>query len=152
MIGPQVIEPLQSVFPTSVGGWVGLIAGSTALGLLVVDRLTARGKNLATIDRKLDELCGKVDDMEGKLEVVDGLAGSVRELTQEWRGVLGDNGYRSRINRNSERITAIERRNTGIDAVQKARDEDERRSGGQHRRAMDRELNNLIPEEREEKP
>lgn len=152
VIGPQVIEPLQSVFPTSVGGWVGLIAGSTALALLAVDRLTARGKNLATIDRKIDGLCSQISDMEGELKVVDGLADSVRELTQEWRGVLGDNGYRSRINRNSERITAIERRNYEIDAIKKARDEDERRSGGQHRRLMDRELNNLLPEEREEKP
>lgn len=129
---------------------MGLATGTTAIVVLVVDRLTTRGKNLATIDRKLDGLCDQITDMEGELKVVDGLAESVRELTQEWRGVPGsDNGYRSIIRANQRRLDAIEKRNDGLDAVRK---EDERRSGGQHRRLMDRELNNLIPEEREEKP
>lgn len=143
---------IETIWPTSAGGWVGLVAGSTALGLLIVDRLTARGKNLATISSKLDELCGQVADFEGKLEVVDGLAESVRELTQEWRGTPGNpNGYRAIIQENQRRLAAIEKRNYEIDAIKKARDEDDRRSGGQHRRLMDRELNNLMPEEREEK-
>lgn len=141
---PDIIEPIQSVFPTSVGGWVGLIAGSIALTLLVVDRLTARGRNLATIDRKIDGLCGQITDMEGELKVVDGLAESVRELTQEWRGIPGSgNGYRSIINENRRRIDAMEKRNVGLDAI---REEDERRSGGKHRRAMDNELDRILPE------
>lgn len=140
---------VDSIWPTSIGGWVGLVTGTSALVVLVVDRLTARGRSLATIDRKIDGLCTQITDMEGELKVVDGLTESVRELTQEWRGVPGsDNGYRSIIRDNKRRIDAIERRNYGLDEVRK---EDERRSGGQHRRQMDRELNNLLPEEREEK-
>lgn len=141
---------VESLWPTSVGGWVGLIAGSSALVLLIVDRLTARGKNLAVIAGKLDTLCGQVDDFEGKLQAVDGLVESVRELTQEWRGTPGSpNGYRAIIRDNQRRLDAIEKRNTGIDAI---RDEDERRGGGKHRRYSDRELNNLLPEDREERP
>lgn len=150
MIVPEV-GGIETIWPTSVGGWVGLAAGTTALVYLFIDRLTARGKNLAIIAGKLDGLCGQVDDFEGKLAVVDGLAESVRELTQEWRGTPGSpNGYRAIIRDNQRRLDAIERRNTGIDAVQRAREEDDRRGHGQHRRAMDRELNNLLPEEREE--
>lgn len=129
---------------------MGLATGTSAIVVLVVDRLTTRGKNLATIDRKLDGLCDQITDMESELQVVDGLAESVRELTQEWRGVPGSgNGYQARINRNTERIEKMERRNNRIDDI---RAEDERRGGGQHRRVSDRELNNLLPEEREEKP
>lgn len=147
-----MIPTPESVWPASIGGWVGLVAGSLALTLLIVDRLTARGKNLAAIGGKIDTLCGQVDDMEGKLGAVDGLAESVRELAQEWRGTPGsDNGYRSIIRENQRRLAAIEKRNYEIDAIKRARDEDDRRSGGQHRRQMDRELNNLIPEDREEK-
>jgi hypothetical protein len=139
---------VDSVFPTSIGGWVGLIAGSTALVLLVVDRLTARGKNLATIDRKIDGLCGDIEDMKDELKAVDGLAKSVQELTQEWRGVGDNNGYRALIRDSSRRIRVIEERNNRLDAV---REEDERRSGGQHRRLMDEELSKILPEKREEK-
>lgn len=101
------------------------------------------------IDGKLDTLCADVEELDSRLDVVDGLADSVRELTQEWRGVDGTNGYKSIIRRHDSELIEIRRRNDRLDAV---REEDERRSGGQHRRKMDRELNNLIPEQREEKP
>jgi hypothetical protein len=130
---------------------VGLIAGSTALTLLIVDRLTARGKSLAKLDNKIDGLCDRIDDMDGRLTAVDGLAKTVGELVYEWRGVDGENGYKSIIRNDHRRIDAIEKRNNIIDALKQAHDDDIRRSGGQQRRQSDREINNLLPEDREEK-
>jgi hypothetical protein len=154
----EVIAPVESVFPTSIGGWVGLVAGTTALALLIVDRLTARGKNLATIDRKIDGLCDQVEDIENTQKVMDGhldtLSQEVRDLRYEWQGRDGNNGGRQRIREHETRIRAIEDRNIKIDAVT-AR---ERESyGGPERRRdlrreIDREINGIIPEEREEKP
>lgn len=130
-------------------GWGGFIFGLVACGKLLWDGLIGKGKSLAVIDGKLDTLCADVEELDSRLDVVDGLADSVRELTQEWRGVDGTNGYKSIIRRHDSELIEIRRRNDRLDAV---REEDERRSGGQHRRKMDRELNNLIPEQREEKP
>lgn len=150
MLPPEVVAPIQSVTATSVMGWGGFLFSLIACSVLVWKEITGRGKSLAVIDGKIEHLSEQMEEMDGKLAVVDGLSESVRELAQEWRGVPGSgNGYRSIINKNTDRINAIEKRNQGIDAV---RDEDFRRSHGQQRRHMDRELNNLMPEEREEKP
>jgi hypothetical protein len=149
MFAPDGLAPITSITATSVMGWGAFIISVLTFATVTWDRVVGRGKSLQSIDGKIDALCDKVDDMEGQLEVVDGLAESVRELTQEWRGVPGsNNGYRSIINSNSERIRQIEKRNDRIDAV---REEDLRRGHGQQRRQSDRELNNLLPEEREEK-
>lgn len=151
MIAPG-ISPIQSITPESLFGWGGFIFGLVAIGIRVWEKITGRTKSIASVENKLDHLCRQIEDMEGRLEVVDGLASSVRELTQEWRGPPGSsNGYRSIIQENQRRIAAIEKRNYELDAIKKARDEDERRSGGQHRRLMDRELNNLLPEDREDR-
>lgn len=120
-------------------GWGAFVFGLVACVILLWDRIVGRGKSLAMIDGKIDQLCEEIGDMDARLKVVDGLSQSVRELTQEWRGVRGDNGYLSVIRNNAERITRIERRNDKIDAV---REEDERRSGGLQRREMDRALDN----------
>jgi hypothetical protein len=128
---------------------VGLGSGLSALSLLIFDRLSARGKNLATIDGKIDGLCEQVEAMESDLKVVDGLTATVRELTQEWRGIDGQNGYRAIIKESAHRIAEIEKRNWEIDAVRR---EDDRRSGGQHRREIDRVFERRsLPEEREGK-
>lgn len=137
LLAPDGIAPIQSITASSVMGWGAFIVSAGTFGMLVWQKITQRGRSLATIDDKIEQLCEKVEDMEGRLEVVDGLSQSVRELTQEWRGVAGDNGYRSIIRQHSNDIAAIIRRNDKIDAV---REEDERRSGGQHRRKMDRAL------------
>jgi hypothetical protein len=147
----EVVAPIESLTATSIMGWGGFVFGLIACAILVWEKITGRTKSIVGVENKLDHLCGQIEDMEGKLEVVDGLADSVRELTQEWRGVSGDNGYRSMIKDDHRRIDAIEKRNDIIDALKEARDEDDRRSGGLHRRKFDRELNNLLPEEREEK-
>jgi hypothetical protein len=149
MMPPDGVAPITSITATSLMGWGAFIISLLTFGIVTWDRVVNRGKSLQAIDGKIDHLCEQIDDMEGNLEVVDGLAESVRELTQEWRGVAGDNGYRSIIRENSQRLTAIEKRNDKIDAV---REEEMRRGGGHQRRHMDRELNNLMPEEREEKP
>lgn len=144
----EIVAPIESVTATSIMGWGGFFFGFVACAILIWDRVIGKGKSLQSIDGKIDHLCEQIEDMESRLEVVDGLSESVRELTQEWRGVSGDNGYRSIIRRHDQEILGIQRRNDRIDAV---RDEDLRRSHGQQRRTMDRELNNLMPEEREEK-
>lgn len=139
----QAVAPIQSVTPESWFGWGGFIFGLIACGILVWEKITGRTKSITNVENKLDQLCSQVDDLEGKLEVVDGLADSVRELTQEWRGVSGDNGYKSIIKRHDLELLAIQRRNDRLDAV---REEDERRSGGLHRRKIDREFDNLREE------
>jgi hypothetical protein len=156
MLPPDGVAPIESITATSLMGWGAFIISLLTFGMVTWDRVINRGRSLQSIDGKfkvidgkIDHLCEQIDDMEGKFEVVDGLAESVRELTQEWRGVPGsDNGYRSIIRKHTDRIEAIEKRNTGIDAV---RQEEMRLGGGHQRRHMDRELNNLMPEEREEK-
>jgi hypothetical protein len=151
VVDPQVVAPIQSVTPESLFGWGGFVFGLGAFVILIWDRITGRTKNIVNVENKIDGLCDQVADMEGELKVVDGLATTVRELVFEWRGIDGENGYKSIIRENSRRIFEIEKRNTGIDAVRKAHDDDLRRSGGQQRRQSDRELNNLLPEDREEK-
>lgn len=148
MMAPDLhIGLLESFWPTSAIGWLTAGTLATAVGKTAYDWLTGRRKSLAVLDKKLDGLCEQINDMEGELKVVDGLGQSVRDLVYEWRGLDGNNGYKSIIKSNQERIRLIEKRNDKIDAV---REEDERRGGGQHRRLMDRELNNLLPEERED--
>lgn len=139
---------LDSFWPTSVIGWLTAATLATAVGKTGYDWLTGRRKSLAVLDKKMDGLCEQITDMEGELKVVDGLSKSVQDLVYEWRGVDGSNGYKSIIRENQRRIGDIEKRNWQLDAV---RQEDERRSGGQHRRAMDREMDRSLPEEREER-
>jgi hypothetical protein len=144
---PDPVAPIESLTATSVMGWGAFIFGFVACVVLVWDRILGKGKALAVIDGKLDRLSNQVEEVEGRLSVVDGLAESVRELTQEWRGTPGsDNGWRSIVREHDREITAIKKRNYGLDAV---REEDERRSGGQHRRRMDDELSRVLPEKRE---
>lgn len=130
-------------------GWGGFLFGLIACSILVWEKVIGKGKSLANIDNKIDDLHEKFADVEARLDVVDGLTRSVSELVFEWRGIDGTNGYKSIIKRHDKELIEITRRNDKLDAV---REEDERRSGGQHRRLMDRELNNLIPEKREDKP
>lgn len=151
LLWAQAIAPIQSVTPDSLFGWGGFVFGLIACGILVWDKISGRAKNIASIDRKIDGLCDKVEDLEGGLEVVDGLTRSVNELIFEWRGVDGSNGYKSIVKDIRERLRLIEKRNDKLDAIREAREEDERRSGGLHRRQMDHKLNNLLPNEREEK-
>lgn len=137
ILAPDGVAPIQSVTASSIMGWGGFIFSLIACATLVWDRVVGKGKSVANLDNKIEGLCDQMNEMEGKLTVVDGLTTSVRELVYEWRGVDGNNGYKSIIRENQRRISAIERRNDKIDAV---RESDERRSGGQHRRHMDRAL------------
>jgi hypothetical protein len=154
-IQPQAVE---SFWPTSVIGWLTFATLATAVGKTAYDWFTGRRKSLTSmqgsigaVDRKVDSLCGQIADMEGDLKVVDGLSRSVGELLYEWRGVDGSNGYKSIIKRHDHELIEIRRRNDKIDAVREAHEADLQRSGGVQRRRSDRELNNLLPEEREEK-
>lgn len=143
-LGPEMLPTsLQTFWPTSAIGYLTAATLATTVGKSAYDWITGRRKSLAVLDRKIDGLCDTIENMEGKLEVVDGLTESVRELVYEWRGLDGTNGYKSIIRENQRRIGQIERRNDRIDAV---REEDERRSGGQHRRAMDDELDRILPD------
>lgn len=144
ILSPDAVAPIQSITATSVMGWGGFCFSLIACGVLVWDRVVGKGRAVATLDNKIDGLCAQLEDMEGKLTVVDGLAQSVRDLVFEWRGLDGRNGYKSIIRENQKRLAAIERRNDRLDAI---REEDERRSGGQRRRLIDRELDRLGDEE-----
>lgn len=139
----QEIPPIESLTATSIMGWGGFLFGFIACVILIWDRVIGRGKSLADVDNKLDKMCKQIEDMAGELVVVDGLGKSVAELVYEWRGVDGNNGYKSIIRDNQRRIGQIEKRNDRLDAV---REEDERRSGGLHRRAIDYELDRILPE------
>jgi hypothetical protein len=155
MLPPDLQPHVESFWPTSAIGFLTTAVLATTIGKTAYDWLTGRRKSLSVlqgsvsaVDRKVEGLCEQIADMEGELKVVDGLSKSVGDLLYEWRGVDGSNGYKSIIKRHDREIIDIRRRNDRIDAV---REEDERRSGGKQRRHMDRELNNLMPEEREEK-
>lgn len=150
MTAPTLITPDGS--QPSLLAVVGFLIGVATFGIVIWDRVISRGKSLQKIDGKIDDLCEQVNDLEGKLTVVDGLSESVRDLLIEWQGKLGNNGYKSIIKENSRRLGEIEKRNWKIDAVREAHEADLRRSGGLQRRESDRSLNNLMPEDREEKP
>jgi hypothetical protein len=151
ILAPDVVAPIQSITASSVMGWGGFVFSLIACGVLVWDRVVGKGKAVASLDGKIEHLCEQIDHMEGRLTVVDGLTTTVRELVFEWRGVDGNNGYKSIIRENQRRITEIEKRNWQIDAVREAHEADLRRSGGKQRRESDRPLNNLLPEDREER-
>lgn len=160
---PDLQAHVESFWPTSVIGWLTAATLAVAVGKTAYDWLTGRRKSLASVQAsitKLDgevtqmnsNLCGKLEDVENTQGVMDKtlerVSKDVGDLVYEWRGIDGSNGYKSIIRRHDSELIDIRRRNDRIDAV---RDEDLRRSGGQQRRHIDRELNNLLPEEREEK-
>ena len=120
--------------PVTWAGWGTLAGVIITATFLIYDRLVGKGKAESKVAEKIDNLCRQIDDMEGKLVVVDGLTETVRELVFEWRGVGGTNGYKSLIREIDETVQAIQKRNDRIDAIH---EEDERRSGGLQRRRTD---------------
>jgi hypothetical protein len=163
MFVPEMQPHVESFWPSSVIGW--LTTGTLAITVAKTgfDWWTGKRKSLTAlqgsihgVEVKMEKVCEKIDDMEGRFEVVDGLSHSISELVYEWRGIDGTNGYKSIIKRHDQELIEVRRRNDRIDAVtedklRRVHDEDLRRSGGIERRYSDRELNNLMPEEREDK-
>lgn len=142
----DLLAPITSGTATSVMGWGGFLFGLIACVILLWDRVVGRGKAEQKVSASLQGLCEQVEALEAQLVIVNGLTKSVGELVYEWRGFDGSNGYKSIIKEHDRLIIEIQRRNDRLDAV---RDEDERRSGGQQRRQIDRELNDLLPKKRE---
>lgn len=141
MIPPETVAPIESVTASSLMGWAAFVFGLGTFAILVWDRVVGKGKSLATIDGKIDNLCEKVEEVQQTQTIMDGhldtLSREVQSLTSEWRGFDGNNGARSVIRKHTEQIAQIVKRNERLDAI---REEDIRRSGGQSRRAMDREM------------
>jgi hypothetical protein len=163
MMPPDLQAHVESFWPTSVIGWLTAATLAAAAGKTLYDWLTGRRKSLVAMTSSItqldsevkqmnENLCGKLEEVENTQSVMDGnlkrISKDVGDLVYEWRGLDGTNGYKSIIRRHDSELIDIRRRNDRIDAV---REEDLRRSGGQQRRHLDRELNNLMPEEREEK-
>lgn len=141
----------ETITPSSWFGWGGFVFGLIATAILLWDRITGRGKSIANLDNKIDTLCRQTDEMEGRLTVVDGLTRSVQELVFEWRGIDGNNGYKSIIRDHEKRLDAIEDRNREIDAIAKHERERQQDYGGPERRRsprrdLDKELNDLLPD------
>jgi chromosome segregation ATPase len=115
------------------------------------------GRSLATIDGKLDRICEQYDEHEDTLKVIDShldtLSQDVRDLKKAWRGEDGTNGAKSLLTNHELRIREIEKRNYFIDET--ARREREKYQGPERRhdtrRERDRDINGLMPEEREDK-
>lgn len=142
----DLVPQIETGTPKSVMGWASFVFGLIACVILIWDRVIGKGKAEQKVTEKIDDLSEKLEDLEGRLEVFDGLGRSVSELVYEWRGIDGRNGLKSVLREQGQHLTEIQRRNNRLDAI---REEDERRSGGQRRRLIDRELDNLLPEKRE---
>jgi hypothetical protein len=86
-------------------------------------------------------------------EHLNSLSEAVRDLRIAWKGEDGNNGAKSKLRDHEQRLVEIERRNYFIDET--ARREREKYQGPERRhdarRERDRELNGLLPEERENK-
>ncbi len=135
----QAVVPLESGTATSLMGWAAFVFGLGTFGILVWDRVIGKGKSLAGVSGKIDRLGEQMEDVENTQKVMDGhletLSNDVRTLTQEWKGFDGTNGARNVLREHTKQIALILERNTKLDAV---REIERERAGGQHRRLMDR--------------
>ena len=163
MLAPDVVAPISSVTATSYMGWGGFVISLLVFAMQVWQKVTQRGKSLATLDGKLDRICEDVEEMKETSKVMDAhldtLSTAVRDLQHVWKGPDGTNGAKSKLaahdvvlGDHSGRLTRIERRNDIIDEIERRQRENyngpERRQD--YRRETDKEvLGRVLPEERE---
>ena len=137
----EVVAEVTSVTPTSIVGWGGLF-GIISFFFLVFDRVTNRGKNLATLTGKIDGLCEKMEDFEHTQAVmdtrIDTLTGAVRDLTFELKGTDGTNGMKSIVREHTRQLKTINDRNLVRDEIE--RRDRENYPGPERRKDVRREI------------
>lgn len=114
---------------------MGMLFGGVSCGILLFNQITGRGRHDQRVESKVDDLvdqikemktaqAGEAEDFKETQRVMDShlrtLSTSVQNLTQEWRGLDGTNGYKSVIRGLVPRVEAIEKRNNSIDSATKA--------------------------------
>ena len=143
----QVAPSIDSAFPKSVGGWVGMIGGVIAVFFLLYDRLRGSGKLDADLSNRVAEMSRKQDradhntcGIEGTVKVLDQ---KVSEVVYEVRGIDGLNGVKGTARDNTAEIAAIKKRLSAMDvvaAIFKAERDDDRRP----RRSLTAKLRNIV--------
>ena len=112
----------------SWGAWAGIIA-LLPLGFLVYDRIWGRGRHEQRVESALNQLSkdfeafkkGEFAELNETVTVMDNhldsLSTNVLALTHEWRGVDGNNGWKSTVRELKHQVALIKERNDKIDAV-----------------------------------
>ncbi len=124
----EAVPPIETGTPTSIGAWIGMISGGTALVILAYDRLRGSGKREADLNNKVNELQKsfadlgrKVDILERELTVIEvNLSTIDRKLSEvlfELRGVDGQNGVKGAGRIHGLEIASIKKRLAAMDVL-----------------------------------
>jgi len=117
----QVAPPIESVFPFTVGGWVGMLTGIAALSILIYDRLRGSGKLDADLHNTVNDLERKASRSEHESsDTALQLATLERKLSEvgyELRGVDGQNGVKGLNRTHGVEIATIKKRLADMDVI-----------------------------------
>lgn len=112
-------EKPESIWPTSVAGYVGFTAAIISISVITYDRITGRASNWRDVKRDIQDLCTRVEREEAATHAIDDTLGEMDQLLtgidHELRGVGGDNGIRSAVREIQDSIKKINTRNTAMD-------------------------------------
>jgi hypothetical protein len=126
----------------SWGALSGLVLPLLTLGFLVFDRVFGRGRSVQKMESKLEELCADVKELQETNGIMDAhiasLSTNVLALTHEWRGVDGQNGWKSIVRILRQEVTMINDRNSRIDAVREYEREQREKAGRPPERLRDK--------------
>ncbi len=117
----QVAPPLESVFPTSVGGWVAMIVGIAAVVMLAYDRLRGSGRLDADMSNHVSDLARKIELVERECAVAEGALTQfdrkLSEVLYELRGVDGKNGVKGVNRSHALELASIQKRLGAMDVI-----------------------------------
>ena len=117
----QAVPKIETGTPTSIGAWIGMLSGGTALILLAYDRFRGSGKREADLTNKVADLCRQVETLERELTTIEVNLGMVdrklSEVLYELRGVDGLNGIKGANRNQATEIAAIQKRLAAMDVV-----------------------------------
>ncbi len=115
----QVVPPITTGLPTSIGAYVGMFTGTAAFLFILYDRIFGAGRVFAKMDSKIETLCDKMDDFEGTQAAMDGnlrtLSANITTLTHDFKGVDGTNGTKGAVRDLRSDMATVKKRLHSID-------------------------------------
>jgi hypothetical protein len=115
----QSFGKVESIWPSSITGYVGLAAAMTSITIITYDRITGRASNWRDVKRDIKDLCDRLEREEAATKAVGSKLTDIDQLltgiNHELRGVGGDNGIRSAVRTIQTDISEIKKRNQRMD-------------------------------------
>lgn len=138
----MIVAPDLPIPPATWTGVLTPIALFLTIVFLLFDRIFGRGRTSQRMESKVEEMCNDLVSARAYgLKDHQIIRKVERDLTAhilEWRGVEGNNGYRSILREIQIEVKRISQRNERIDAVTAVEEEQMRRQGLHEKRLRDR--------------